>query len=171
MDVLIDRVKAQFGSVPFPFHRGLRAAVAMDDWISEPSELRRITAEQNVNGEWWEIPESELESISLAACYLDAAGTQFYLPTLLVAVLKGMKYAHYNALVTWLEPMKNEPDCALYDYFVERLSALTKGQKEVCVDVLRYVASRADPNDASIKVTIEELLTHEYWRERVVGTL
>jgi hypothetical protein len=171
MDVLIDRVMAEFGSVPFPSHRGLRAALAMDDWISEPNELQRITAEQDVKGEWWEIPESELKSISLASCYLDAAGTRFYLPALLVAVLKGMKYAHYNALVSWLKPMKNEPDCALYDYFVERFSALTEGHKELCVDVLRCVASRADPNDQSTKATIEELLVHEYWRESANKTL
>src|SRR5688500_12495239 len=115
-DTLIDLVKAEFGSIAFPSHCGLRAAVAMDDWISDPTELRRITAEQDANGEWWQIPESELKNISLASSYLDARGTQFYLPVLLAAVLRGLKYAHYGALVRWLTPMKNEPDCALYDY-------------------------------------------------------
>jgi len=164
VDIFVDLVKAEFGSIPFPLHCGLRAAVAMDDWISDPSELRRITAEQDVKGEWWEIPESELKNISLASCYLDAAGTQFYLPALLVAVLRSLKYEHYAALVTWLTPLKNEPDCALYDHFLAKFATLTEGQKGVCMDVLRYVASRDDPKDPWTKEKIEELFAHEYWR-------
>ena len=164
VDILIDRVKAEFGSVAFPSHRGLRAAVAMDDWISDPNELRRITAEQDVKGEWWELPEAELQNISLASCYLDAPGTQFYLPALLVAVLKGLKYQHCAALVRWLTPLQNEPDCALYGHFLAKFAALTEGQRGVCMEVLRYVASRDDPNDPWLEDRIGKLLTHEYWR-------
>jgi hypothetical protein len=51
VDTLMDLVKVEFGSIAFPSHCGLRAAVAMDDWISDPCELRRITAEQDVKGE------------------------------------------------------------------------------------------------------------------------
>ena len=82
----------------------------MDDWISDPSELRRITAEQDAKGEWWQIPESELKNISLASSYLDASGTQFYLPALLVAVLRGLKYEHYATLIRWLTPLKNDSE-------------------------------------------------------------
>ncbi|MBM0107761.1 hypothetical protein JM946_23700 [Steroidobacter sp. S1-65] len=135
----------------------------MDDWISDPEELRRITAEQDVKGEWWQIPESELDNISLASSYLDALGTRFYLPALLVAVLRGMKYGHYAALVRWLTPPKNEPDCALYDYFVEKFSKLTAGQREACVAVLRYVAAQDNPKDPWTKQEIKVLLAHEYW--------
>ena len=164
VDTLVDLVKSEFGSIAFPSHCGLRAAVAMDDWISDPSELRRITAEQDAKGEWWQTPESELKNISLASSYLDASGTQFYLPALLVAVLRGLKYEHYAALVRWLTPLKNEPDCALYDYFVEKFAKLTEGQRGICMAVLRYVASQDDPQDPWTREEIEVLLTHEYWR-------
>ena len=164
VNTLVDLVKAEFGSIAFPSHRGLRAAVAMDDWISDPNELRRITAEQDVKGEWWQIPESELKHICLASSYLDAAGTQFYLPALLVAVVRGLKYEHYAALVRWLTPLQNEPGCALYDYFVEKLSKVTDGQRDACVAVLRYVASQDDPKHPWTREEIEVLLTHEYWR-------
>jgi hypothetical protein len=159
---LVDQVIAEFGSIAFPSHCGLRAAVAMDDWISDPIELRRITTEQDVKGEWWEIPESELKSISLASCYLDAAGTQFYLPALLVNVLRHLR--HYAALVAWLTPLENEPDCALYDNFLAKFATLTEGQRGVCIDVLRYVASHTGPDDPWTKGKIEELLMHEYWQ-------
>jgi hypothetical protein len=164
-DKLVNRVVTEFGSIAFPSHCGLRAAVAMDDWISDPSELRRITAEQDVKGEWWEIPESELKEILLASCYLDAAGTQFYLPALLVKVLRDLRYAHYAALVRWLTPLADEPDCALYEHFLAKFAALTEGQKHVCTDVLRYVDAKTDPNDPWIKDKIKEILTHEYWQE------
>ena len=136
----------------------------MDDWISDPSELRRITAEQDVKGEWWQIPESELKNILLASSYLDAHGTQFYLPALLVAVLRGLEYEHYAALIMWLTPQENEPDCALYDYFLMRFSKLTKSQREICVVVLRYVAAQVDPKHPWTREQIEALLAHEYWR-------
>lgn len=164
VDILIDLVKAEFGSIAFPSHCGLRAAIAMDDWISDLSELRRITAEQDVKGEWWEIPESELKNISLASCYLDASGTQFYLPALLVAVLRGLKHEHCAALVTWLTPLQNEPDCALYEHFVAKFTSLTQGQRGACMHVLRHVASQDDPKDPWTRQEIEELLRHEYWQ-------
>ena len=164
-DKLVSRIITEFGSLEFPSHCGLRAALAMDDWISDPSELRRITAEQDVKGEWWEIPESELKEISLASCYLDAAGTQFYLPALLVRVLRDRSYAYYSTLVRWLTPLADEPDCALYEHFVAKFSTLTDSQKDVCTAVLRYVGSRTDPNDPWTAGKIEEILTHEYWRE------
>jgi hypothetical protein len=162
---LVNRVITEFGSIVFPSHCGLRAAVAMDDWISDPIELRRITAEQDVKGEWWEIPESELKEISLASCYLDATGTQFYLPALLVKVLRDLSCAYCAALVRWLTPLADEPDCALYQHFLAKFAALTEGQKDVCTDVLRYVGARTNANDPWITDKIGEILTHEYWQE------
>jgi hypothetical protein len=37
---LKDEILAAFGSVPFPLHRGLHAAMAVDDWIEDENVLK-----------------------------------------------------------------------------------------------------------------------------------
>ena len=119
---LRDEIRAVFGSVPFPAHQGLRAAMAGDDWVSDPAILLQITAEQDIHGEWWEIPPRELEECTLAISYLDAAGVEFYLPAYMTMALDDLVCPKYRDVVGSHDPDSAGADDALRAYFRDRLS-------------------------------------------------
>ncbi len=91
-------IREAFGDVSFPNHMGIHAAIAMDDWISDPNILVEITEEKDVKGKWWEIPESEFKYMSLASCYFDAKSTEFYLPAFMSS---GDTLLNYAMIVRW----------------------------------------------------------------------
>jgi hypothetical protein len=69
-------IKTAFGSVPFPSHQGLRGSMAMNSYATD-AEVESITADQDIHGEWWQIPQDELRDCALALSYLDASGVLF----------------------------------------------------------------------------------------------
>ena len=99
-ELLKCEIRDAFEHVPFPGHRGLRAAMAMDNWISDAAQLANITADQDIHGEWWDILVEELRACSLGITYLDAAGFEFYLPAYLTAALNHHTYADYRVALT-----------------------------------------------------------------------
>ena len=115
-------IRAAFGQVPFPEHCGLRAAMAMDDCISDPDVLRQITTDDDIRGEWWEIPPQELRTCSLGISYLDAAGVEFYLPAYLMLALDDFTYPDYRSVVETLDPQSAAGDAKLREYFTDRFS-------------------------------------------------
>ena len=158
------QIKDAFGDVPFPSHCGIKAAIAMDDWISDPDILREITAKKDVKGKWWEIPYEEFKYCSLAFCYLDAKGTEFYLPAYMTIVLDCMQRKDYNTLISWLKPDIDEEDSELLEYFCEQFANIGIDRKKSCVNVLKYIQNHADKADYCSKQEIDAILSHEFWK-------
>ena len=96
--------------------------MAQDDWISDRDLLLRITAQQDIHGEWWEIPYQELRDCSLAISYLDSAGVEFYLPAYMTMALDEFTYPTYRCVLGSLDPNSAEADARLREYFRDRLS-------------------------------------------------
>ena len=163
-DKLKIRIRNVFGEIPFPEHLGYSAAIAIDSWISDPEELKRIVSENDKHCDWWDIPYEEVPYLGLAMCYFDAHANQFYLPICLSIAIESPEYKKYCSLLDWMTPIKNEPNALLYDCFVEKMSALTDEQKEVCRECLKYVQENLDPRDCFSSERIDNILSHEYWQ-------
>ncbi len=158
-------IREAFGDVSFPNHMGIHAAIAMDDWISDPNILVEITEEKDVKGKWWEIPESEFKYMSLASCYFDAKSTEFYLPAFMTAVINDTCFPKYRCLLAWLEPGVNDEECAQYDYFKKQFANITGKKKASCITVLEYIRDHIDPKDYSGEKDVNELLSNEFWNQ------
>ena len=163
---LINEIRAVFGPITFPTHKGLRAAMAADDWVSDPETLAQITAKEDIHGEWWEIPEEELKSCTLALCYLDASGIEFYLPAYLSMTLQDLKYENYNHILFLLDPGAEGEDEELYEYFCQQFEKITKGKKKVCIKFLEYLlATKLDQYcESETKQEIENILVRDFWQ-------
>ena len=161
---LIKEVHEVFGDIPFPEHCGWNAAIAKDDWIDDPIELRRITDEKDIKGKWWEIPAKELDS-SLPHCYLDAQGVEFYLPACLVAVLNDDTERKYQSIIYWFDPPEKDDKDKLYLYFIEQFSRINKAQKDVCIKILQYFDKYLiDPRNTFTRDMVENTIEHEFWK-------
>nr|WP_154650928.1 DUF6714 family protein [Reinekea blandensis] len=132
--------------------------------MSDPKVLLRITNSKDIKGKWWEIPFEKLENCSLAQCYLDARGVEFYLPAFMSGVVREPKRPCYCHLISWLTPGVNTSEAKLYDYFVRNFSFITGRRKTVCKEVLEYLLENLDPLDKYSDNEIRELLRHEYWQ-------
>ncbi len=162
---LIKEVHEVFGDIPFPEHCGWNAAMAKDDWIDDPTELKRITDEKDIKGKWWKIPSSELDNMSLAQCYLDSKGVEFYLPACLVIVLNDETKRKYQSLIYWFEPPQKDDKDDLYPYFLDMFSRINKPQKKVCMRILQYIDTYlVDPRVTITKDAIDRTLKHEFWK-------
>ncbi len=157
------KIRFAFGDVEFPSHCGWHAAIAKDDWVSDPQTLIQITNKRDVKGAWWEIPYSGLTNCSMAQCYLDAKGVEFYLPAYMTGVIENVERPNYCHLISWLCPGKNSHECNLYDYFCENFSLITNSRREVCVVVLNYILDNLDATDRYSKKDIEHILNHRFW--------
>lgn len=162
-ELLKSEIRRAFGDVDFPSHCGWNAAIAKDDWISDPEKLIQITNDSDIKGKWWEIPFTELKNCSLAQCYLDAKGVEFYLPAYMTGVIDDTSFKNYKALYIWLEPGINDSECNLYDYFCDNFKLINGSKKQVCIKVLGYLIYNLEPNDKYSKEEIEKILEHEFW--------
>ena len=140
---LIQRIRGVFGSVPFPKHCGLRAGMERDNWVSDPDVLAKITADQDLKGEWWQIPDKELQDCSLGYAHLDASGIEFYLPAYLTLALNGRNINHYSDAFYQLRvDPEEEDDEGMREHLISRLSKIKGEKKQVCIEFLEYVHSR-----------------------------
>ena len=163
---LIQSIRKEFGEIPFPHHRGLRAALAMDDWITDETVLREITRTKDFIGQWWEVPVEELQRYMLGDCYLDEHGIEFYLPAFMVAVLAHPEaFDHPRKSSSWrvvylMSPDSEDPE--LKDYFLSRFVRIVGGKKRACRDFLRYVSGSPFYNEEATSLA-SQVLAHEYW--------
>ena len=161
---LIDETKLVFGSVTFPAHQGIRAAMAADDWISDPEKLAQITAEKDIHGEWWEIPEEELQYCTLGLCYLDSAGIEFYLPAYITMALKNLRYIDYIHVIDHLDPDLDGD----YTYFYQRFEKIQGEKKRICIRFLEYLLLNLDPSgyhEKSVRDDIKKILQYSFWKQ------
>lgn len=156
---LTQRIRKQFGSIPFPLHCGLHAAMAKDDWICDEDELRRITQRSDYIGEWWDVPFDHLLRCQTALCYLDCAGMEFYLPAYMVAVLQQPPSCSSQIIFTFL-PDADDPE--LHEYFLEQFSRIVDGKKRVCRDFLQHVAE-CGSYFPHVREPASEALANGYW--------
>lgn len=161
-NLLLSKIRFAFGSVDFPRHCGWHAAIAKDNWVSDPSELLRITNIKDKKCNWWELSIKDLKFCSIAQCYLDAQGVAFYLPAYMSCVVRKTVRPMYCHLVSWLTPGINDHDARLYDYFVERFSLIDERRKSVCIEVLHYIKLNLDPNDRFSEQEIDQILKHKF---------
>ena len=163
---LIKEIYKVFGDVPFPKHCGWNAAIAMDDWIDDPVELKKITDEKDVKGKWWNISQEELHNCSIAQCYLDKYGVEFYLPAYLIIVLNDPTNIKERDLIYWLLPPNKNSDHDLYSYFLERFSRIDKPRKDICIQVIAYLKNYSlNTRDIFLMKDIETILNHDFWRK------
>ncbi|MCI0562128.1 MAG: hypothetical protein MN733_26880 [Nitrososphaera sp.] len=163
---LIQRIRDEFGTIPFPFHRGLHAAMAMDDWIADEATLREITRTKDFIGEWWEIPLAELRCSMLAHSYLDEHGIEFYLPAYMVAILEHpLAFDRPGCSSSWqlinlMSPDSDDPE--LREYFRERFVRIVGGKKRVCRDFLKFVSTSTLYNGHANELA-RDALAHAFW--------
>ena len=157
-------VRAAFGVIAFPSHQGLRGSMAMDRYASD-EEVRSITADQDIHGEWWEIPREELRSSALALSYLDAAGVLFYLPAYLYMALDDVGKRSLQVLYM-VDVGIDDSDPGLRAYREGRLNPLNDAQRKVCVRVLQFLRSQLndDPSTQYERELIDRTLEDRYWR-------
>lgn len=160
-----EAIRAAFGPVPFPSHCGLRGALLIDEWRADPALLRRTTAQQDIHGEWWEIPAHELRACALAIAYLDAAGVEFYLPAYLTLALDDLSRARLWAL-NFLDPEINgvDEDPKRRDLFHQRLSRIVGAKRNACIAFLDFVQSQSMPQEPEIARDARRILQHPFWR-------
>ena len=65
MNDLVAKIRFAFGNIDFPYHCGWHAAIAKDDWISDPKDLLRITNTKDKKCKWWELSVDDLQHLSL----------------------------------------------------------------------------------------------------------
>jgi hypothetical protein len=171
---LREQIRAAFGTVPFPSHLGLRAAVAADEWVSDPIELARITAEQDVHGEWWEIPREELLRDLIALTYLDAAALEFYLPAYMTLALNELARSSLRPALELLEP-PNEVEASrdgddrgmLAWRFREVMSRIVGDKHRVAQAFLTFLRDHLEVETAfEAREKVAAILQHPYWRTR-----
>jgi hypothetical protein len=161
---LKEEIAAAFGVIAFPSHQGLRGSMAMDRYASD-EEVRAITANQDVHGEWWEIPREELRSAALALSYLDAAGVLFYLPAYLQMALDDV--GRKSLLVLYvIDVTGDDNDPGLRGYLEGRLNLLNDAQRNVCMRALHFLRSqlRDDASTEFERGLIDRTLGDPYWR-------
>jgi hypothetical protein len=159
---LRQRIRGVFGSVPFPKHCGLRAGMEKDNWVSDPDVLAKITADQDLKGEWWQIPDKELQKCFLGAMYLDASGREFYLPAYLTVALNGRNINHYRHAVLLLDVYPEEDDENMRKHLISRLSKIKGEKKQVCIEFLEYVHSRFSDEKRVLNDLASDTKTHNW---------
>lgn len=164
---LVNKIRVAFADVPFPFHCGLHAAVAMDDWVFDEVVLCEITRRDDFIGAWWDVPLVHLQNCMKALSYLDSAGIDFYLPAYMVALLEVpsefdepmVKSSSWQIIYTMLRE-EDEPD--LKEYFNERFSKIIGDKKSISREFLRFVEG-ADFYSEHSREIAREALTNEFW--------
>jgi hypothetical protein len=164
---LIISIRMEFDDVSFPFHCGLNAAVAKDDWIDDEETLKEITKQRDYIGKWWEVPRDQLLLNMMALSYFDAPGMAFYLPAYMTAVLEepekfdvpGVRSSAWEVVHTFLP---NEDDQDLKELFLEQFSLFNWSMKHVCREFLVFVANASVYNEHARRIATEAL-AHEYW--------
>mgnify|MGYP005809886437 FL=1 len=164
---LIRKIHEEFGSIPFPTHCGLYAAMAMDDWISDETELRKITLEKDYIGEWWDVPLEHLKDcLHYSLCYLDSSGVEFYLPAYMVALLRFPEQFDYpkcsSAWSVIIHFRLNDDDDELREYSRDKFSRIDGGKKRVCREFLQYVAACPLYNNHAAELA-KEALENDFW--------
>ena len=158
---LRQRIRGVFGSVPFPKHCGLRAGMEVDNWVSDPDVLAKITADQDLKGEWWQIPDKELQECFLGYAHLDASGIEFYLPAYLTLALNGRDINHYGHAVFLLK-VDIEGDEDMTEILISRLSKIKGEKKQVCIEFLEYVHSRFSDEKRVLNDLASDTKTHNW---------
>lgn len=165
---LIRAIREEFGSVKFPSHCGLYAAVAMDDWIEDEVKIREITRSKDYQGEWWNVPEKHLLECMKALSYLDGAGIEFYLPAYMTAIVKNplafdephVRSSSWQILFTMIPNDGSDPE--LVQYFFEQFSQINGGKKQVCRMFMQYVVISKIYDNHAIEIA-KEGLANEFW--------
>ena len=159
---LRQRIRGVFGSVPFPKHCGLRAGMEKDNWVSDPDVLAKITADQDLKGEWWQIPDKELQECFLGYAHLDASGIEFYLPAYLTLALNGRNINHYRSAFYHLRIDPEEDDEDTRKFTIWRLSKIKGEKKQVCIEFLEYVHSRFSDEKRVLNDLASDTKTHNW---------
>ena len=166
---LRQRIRGVFGSVPFPKHCGLRTGMEGDNQVSDPDVLAKITADQDLKGEWWQIPDKELQDCFLGYAHLDASGIEFYLPAYLTLALNGRKINDYlNAFYCFrIDPEEDDEDTRKFTIW--RLSKIKGEKKQVCIEFLEYVHSRFSDEKRvlnDLACDANKLLHDKFWAKK-----
>ena len=168
---LVSDIANAFGVVPFPIHRGLHAAMAMDDWIEDEALLREITRTKDFIGEWWEVPADELQRCMLAHSYLDDHGVEFYLPAYMTALLKhpsvfdSENRISSRQVISFMYCHKEDPDedpDELRSLFLTKFARIVGGKKRACRNFLSFMAESTRYNESTNEFA-KEVLAQKFW--------
>ena len=156
-----------FKDVSFPSHCGIHAAEAIDDRVSDPIELRKITKKMDFSGKWWDIPEEHISGNSLGFNYLDSEGVLYYLPAFMLLAIEKPIYKNLHTLAWELSPtVELEPDDkGLYKHFREKFSKITGNKRIVCIKFMHFLKEKLSTISALDAEDIEKAIKHEYWQK------
>ena len=162
--LLKEEIRDTFGDVPFPSYRGLRAAQAIDDWVSDPEILQNITGTKDIKAKWWEIPYDELNKYLIADSYLDASGIEFYLPAILTMALEEQNQLNLDRALSILDPNPgNSMDQGLNDYFCARFSKINVKKREVCIKFMKLIKPLLNEENCYSQKDVDLILRDKFW--------
>lgn len=168
MDVLLRDIEHAFKDVPFPDHRGLHAALAMDNWVDDEGELKRITSSKDYSGDWRSVPVAHLAKCgSLALNYLDAKGVRFYLPAFMAMAVRSLTIEALSPLLTFLNPVPLGGDPELLGNFREKFSLLNVQQKKVVVEFLKVMKVYFSKSNVRAVPIVDQILGHPFWSDSI----
>ena len=139
---IISLIKEAFSDVPVPSKMTLHVAEAHDDYDYDHDTEHR---KKDHLGHWMDIPETHFLKCQNALAHLDKEGIQYYLPALMIWVLKNYKEDYWIISTTLYTLGTNDKNSSTYDYNNERYSLFTKKQIQACIDFLKYLVTH-DPH-------------------------
>lgn len=163
-DPVIKAIKEAFGSVSFPNHMGLRAAKAVDGWISDKDVLARITREEDIIADWWDIPNAELDQCTLGLSYLDSEGIDFYLPAYMCRHVKTPTKGKFPFVIMIMDPNIIWSEPPLRELFESRFSKINSAKKLACRLFLERMKERYSESVTGRIGQIDGVLEHSFWQ-------
>lgn len=165
---LLNEIQRNFANVEFPTHLGLKAAEAIDEWVTDKKTLALLTKEKDFHGPWWEVPNSHLREGSLGLNYLDSKGFIFYLPAYMSLAIKEPSYVNFYSLISELNPIYEGEYVDLYVHFCQKLSLLDKAQRQSVKNFMRFMTEELMlmiPLPTGEISDLYKSLNHEYWQD------
>lgn len=160
---LLNDIREAFGRVSFPSHMGIRAAMAVDNWVSSKEELIRITSEEDIIADWWNIPYEELDECVLGLSYLDSDGIEFYLPAYMCRMIVQPEQSKYPILLSILDPNPIWNEAQLRDLYETRFRKIDRAKKSVCRLFMEDLKSTYLDNRKDISNQVDQILVHPFW--------
>jgi hypothetical protein len=134
--------------------RGMAGEITAEEWCA--------AGEARVDFRWQDIPDAEIKECGCLLAHMRAEEFRYYLPAYMCYSVKYYQDPIWEADILGSTVFSLYPSTrneALYQYKIERLAPLSKEQKRVIVDFLRFVAESAD----DVERPYAEKALERYW--------
>jgi hypothetical protein len=130
------KVEAAFAAVARDGGTGLEESNVLDACAGE-SALLRARSQDDLIGDWRDIPDESLEYASQAMCFMDALGIRFHLPAYICWTLRNFKLKDSFVPAHTVYTLGNR------DSMADVLPLLDEAQKAAIANFMAYAAQPA----------------------------